>query len=82
MFPPEFPYSILDYGLAAFATLINLAVVWLFVRFLSNHMGRVTKTLEDLVATTRELVEQVFRLSEATRDQLSEFRRDRASIRR
>ena len=53
--PVELPFSILDYGLTALALILMGGIVYVFVRFLTNHMTGVTTTLEHLVETSRDL---------------------------
>lgn len=66
------PYSILDYGVAA-VTLVALGfVVYWFVRFLSNHMSKVTEVLDRLVDITRDMADEFHRLT----SEMREHRRD------
>lgn len=43
-------------------------VVYLFVMFLTNHMGKVTSILDDLVQVTRAMREEFYRLVVEIRD--------------
>jgi len=61
-------FTLLDYGLTALALFAMIAIVWLFVKFLSNHMAKMTGVLEDLANVTRGMSEEVFRQTRATRD--------------
>lgn len=62
------PINFLEYGVAAIAVIALGVVVYLFVKFLTNHMSKITYVLDDLVHLTRSHTEEVFRATRATRD--------------
>lgn len=49
-------------GVLVLALGVLAFVVYAFVVFLSNHMGKVTQVLDDLVQVTRAMREEMFRL--------------------
>jgi len=68
-----FPFSLLDYGLAAVAIIALVVCVYMFIKFLGNHMTSVTEALGNLVDTTHNL-------TELTRNMTDEFHRTTGEV--
>jgi len=84
MLPQDIPFSILDYGVAIVALLVLGLVVYLFMKFLSNHMGEMARILKSVVESgehladmTRGMADEFHRCTEEVRDMHRDFRESR-----
>ena len=78
--PTGVHYTILDYGLTAVALVLMGLIVYLFVKFLTNHCSKMTQILTDLVEVTRDLKESQHGLRDISEDVRDEVRYCRGEI--